>query len=111
MFIINCDNKGCMKPQAAQLNVLSDEVICIECGKSITNISSFAKRQLKSMGQTTKNKKSTETYSVKCQACEAIGMPVFKNNQFICKSCQKEITNLSDPFKILLMKVIRNENF
>lgn len=110
MFIVNCDNKGCMKPQAARLEVSSDEVLCAECGNVIKNITSFTKRQLKSLGQTTKRAKTTQTYSVKCSSCEASGVPKIEKDKITCAACKKELTNLSDHFKILLKTVLNNES-
>ncbi len=106
--ILNCDNKGCLKSQAAKLDLLSNAVICVECGGTITNITSFTKNTLKTLGQTTKREKSQDTYSVKCGKCEAEGTPLIEQNKLICKTCKQELTNISAPFKIMLQAVLGN---
>jgi hypothetical protein len=109
-FIIQCDNRGCSKSQAACLDTESNQVICMECGKSITNVSSFAKAQLKSLGQTTKKAKTQQTYSVKCNHCSVINTPTFVQGKLCCKTCKKELTGLGAPFVTLLKDVLRNES-
>lgn len=108
-FIIQCDNRGCLQSQAALLDVESNEVTCAECGNVIKNVTHFAKIQLKSLGQTTKRVKSQQTYSVKCNNCSASGTPVLADNILKCKSCNKELTNLSSTFVTLLKNVLGNE--
>ena len=108
-FIIQCDNRGCLQTQAALLDVESNNVICAECGNTITNVTHFAKIQLKSLGQTTKRVKSQQTYSVKCNHCSASGVPTLAEDKLICKSCNKEITGLSSTFVTLLKSVLGNE--
>lgn len=108
--IINCDNKGCMKPQAARLNLLNDTVLCDECGGTITNITHFTKNTLKTLGQTTRHVENNETYAVTCDKCEVKGTPVLNKEKLTCKACKKELTNISGPFKLMLQSVLGNAN-
>lgn len=108
--IINCDNKGCMKPQAARLNLLDNTVLCDECGGKITNITSFTKNTLKTLGQTTKRVETNDTYAISCAKCEVKGTPVLDKGKFFCKACKKEHTNISEPFKLMLQSVLGNAN-
>jgi len=108
--IINCDNKGCMKPQAARLNLLDNSVLCDECGGAITNVTHFTKNTLKTLGQTTKRVEHNDTYAVKCDKCDVKGTPVFMQDKLMCKSCKKEISNISEPFRLMLQGALGNAN-
>ena len=108
--IVNCDNRGCMKPQAAKLNLLNDTVLCDECGGVITNITYFTKNTLKTLGQTTKHAENNDTYAVSCDKCEKKGTPLLDKTKLICKSCKQELTNISAPFKLMLQSVLGNAN-
>lgn len=108
--ILNCDNKGCMKPQAAKLELLSNTVLCAECGGTIKNVTHFTKNTLKTLGQTTKREKTNDAYSVKCGKCEAEGVPSIEKDKLMCKVCKQELTNISAPFKIMLQGVLGNAN-
>lgn len=105
-FVTFCDNKGCRKEQLPLLNTATNEVVCSECGKPINSITSFAKSQLKSLGQVTSKRKTQETYSVKCGSCQKEGRPVLQNDKLICVQCSGEITTLSKPFEIILKKAL-----
>lgn len=109
-FLINCDNRKCLKIQAALLDTINNIVICAECNNEIKNVTYFAKAQLKSLGQTCKNIKTKQSYAVKCSHCEMENMPIIKDDQFLCTNCKKELTNLSVPFKLILKDAIRNAN-
>lgn len=108
-FLIQCDNKKCLQLQAAKLDKTSNEVICQECGESITNITYFAKQQLKSLGQTIDKTKSKETFAVKCSSCSAEGKPIILNDKFCCNNCKEELDNLSHSFKYLLKLHFKND--
>jgi len=108
--IINCDNKGCMKPQAAKLEILSNTVLCAECGNVIKDVTFFTKNTLKTLGQTTKREKTSEAYSVKCLKCEAEGVPYLEKDKLMCKICKQELTNISASFKIMLQSMLVNAN-
>ncbi len=108
--ILNCDNKGCLKSQAAKLELVSNTVICEECGGIITNITNFTKNTLKTLGQTTQKRKTNDTFSVKCNKCEAEGAPILEQNKLMCKTCKQEITNISATFKAMLQIVLGNGN-
>lgn len=107
-FQIQCDNKKCFKLQAAKLDITTNAVICDECGGNITNVTEFAKRQLKALGQTTKHIQQKDSYSIKCASCEISGMPLLEKDKFICKGCKNELTNISDTFKVLLRGVLNH---
>lgn len=108
-FMINCDNKGCMKSQEARLDIKNNSVLCAECGKEIKNITSFAKTQLKSMGQTIKNTQEKQMFAISCPSCELKAKPVLTGESFTCPGCKKELTNISEPFKLILKANMKNE--
>lgn len=108
-FLIQCDNKGCFKLQNAQLNVETDQVHCADCNNVIKNITVFAKRQLKALGQTTKNQKTTKSFAVKCNHCDLLEQPTIEKNEFLCSGCKKPL-QISEPFKLILKENLKNAN-
>lgn len=97
-FMIQCDNKGCFKQSEALLSVDDNNVICGECGKSIKNVTHFAKVQLKTIGQTTKANKPSKAFSVLCKICNKNDQPKIMNGKVICAHCNGEIVYLSQAF-------------
>jgi hypothetical protein len=59
-----------MKQSEAKLNRETDEVICMECGNPITNVSPFMKRTLKSQGQVLRSVEK-KPFQVDCTTCGA----------------------------------------
>jgi len=98
-FLLQCDNKGCFEQMEPMLDVESDEVFCSKCGKEIKNVTVFAKRQMKSLGQTMKNQKSSRAFAVQCKYCKKTEAPtVDKNNDINCGGCGKLMDYLTAPF-------------
>lgn len=105
-IIISCDNKGCFKGQEALLDVKTNQVICTECGKDISNISSFTKRALKDSGQIKKDQPNNKAFGVKCSKCQKTVSPVLTpNKKIVCSSCSEEL-ELSVPFKTMLLHTL-----
>src|ERR1019366_9677348 len=104
-FVVYCDNKGCFKQQEPALDVLTNEVICAECGGAIKNITQFAKAQMKSIGQTKKATK--QSYSVKCDSCQKQGAPTLDNDKLLCASCKKPMENISKEFRPLIIQHLK----
>ena len=104
-FLIYCDNKGCGKDQEPLLDVLSDEVYCVECGKTIKSVTSFAKKQMKTLGQIRRDEKKQQAFAVKCNVCKKESPPtVEKNGMIVCSLCKNELIDLPKPFA----QVIKN---
>lgn len=59
-MLITCDNKGCLQQTDALYNEETGEVICLACGKPISNVSGAMKRTLKSFGQIVRKEKKVE---------------------------------------------------
>ena len=108
-FNTYCTNRGCMKQMDPVLDKETNEVICTECGKSITSITEFAKRQMISLGQIRRASVKKQAWSVKCTACKKEGPPKLnkegerdKKNQpvikLLCQYCEVELTDLNRPF-------------
>ena len=106
-FIVTCTNKGCFEQNTPALDS-NNCVICGECGKEIANISDFTKRQMKSMGQVVKDSK--KQYSFKCVKCSKSEQPKIVNNKFLCKFCDNEFTNISEPFKLIMKDKLNEKN-
>jgi ribosomal protein L34E len=101
-FVTYCNNKGCNKEQAPLLDVSTNEVLCSECDRPITTISSFAKNNLKSLGQTTDKAKVRQSFGVKCDSCNKEGQPIIEKDCLRCTYCSKPLTNISKTFENML---------
>ncbi len=108
MFVIQCDNKGCKEMQEPTLDVKTNEVICSECQNPITNVTHFTKVQMKSLGQIKRDDKKSQAYSVKCPLCSKEGCPVLNDNkEIVCQYCAAAQSQLSGPFKQVIMDHLR----
>lgn len=101
-----CDNKGCMKEQIPLLDESSNAVICAECNRPIKTVTEFAKRQMKSLGQMLRKKKSRSAYAVKCPSCSIESTPVIIDDELACSSCSSKL-NLSKPFDRMVRAAIK----
>ncbi len=98
-FSIQCNNKGCGQIQNPFLDKGTDKVFCSSCNGEITNVTIFAKNQMKSLGQFgTKKQKS---FSIKCTSCSSQERPIKKENQYCCGKCKKELS-IPAAFKLML---------
>lgn len=112
MFNITCSNKGCGQNSEALLDEASGEVLCRYCNRAISNITSFAKVQLKSMGQTTSKIKVQRGFSTKCPSCLKETMPLLQKvglrEELVCRNCQIPLTNLTSSFRQLVLEKLRS---
>lgn len=69
-MLITCTAKGCMKQSEAKLNKETDEVVCMECGNPIVNVSPYIKRALLSQGQVLRSAEK-KPFQVHCPTCGA----------------------------------------
>ena|ERR1700733_6397385 len=105
MFSTNCTTKGCGKFMQPTLNTTTNEVHCSECGGVITNISSFTKASMKSLGQTKKGSK--EAHAIRCNKCKIEALPkINAANKLACAQCGSEL-NVSKPFEVLVRQAIK----
>jgi len=98
MFLICCDNKGCGKDQEPLLDVLTNDVHCSECGKVIKSVTSFAKAQMKSLGQVKRDEKKGQAFAVKCSSCKKESPATVVAGKIHCGICKIEMKDLSAPF-------------
>ena len=105
-FSINCTNKGCGKLQEAYMDPDTNQVMCSECNREISNISIFVKNQMKQ----SKNfrKKTKKPFAVKCESCKAEDKPKIINDKVLCSSCSKEIKGLTPYFINMLKNILGN---
>lgn len=104
-MLIYCNQKGCGKDQEPKLDITTNEVICSECGKSITNVTEFAKKTMKTLGQIKRHEKKQQAFSVKCNTCNKENPPKINEKKLIvCSLCDQELTHIPKPFQ----QVIRN---
>ena len=82
------------------LDPKTDKVYCSKCNSEITNITYFAKVQMKSLKQY--KQKNITSFSVKCDKCGQENRPKLINDNVVCPNCNKPLDNLSPAFKIML---------
>jgi len=100
---ITCNNKGCMKSSAALLDTKTMEIICQECGRSISNISPAMKTALKQAGQIVRTN-AKKAFSVLCKTCNGNREVVLdEKGNTMCKICLKPI-NVSTSFKLAMQE-------
>lgn len=104
-FMMSCSNKGCGKQMEPYIDSKDDKVYCAECDKEISNITYFAKVQLKSLKQF-KQKKAV-SFAVKCRNCGKEERPKVVDKDIVCPSCSKPHVHLSEPFKIMLREKLK----
>lgn len=105
-FTICCTNKGCYKLQEPYLDLSTNKVYCTLCEEEIANVSAIIKNQMK-LNKQTQKPKTQSTFSVKCQHCSANDSPNLINNKLYCKSCNKELTNITEIFKNMLINKMK----
>ena len=108
MFMLRCDNKGCCQESQALLDVKTDEVLCSECGKSIKNVTSFTKIQMKSIGQIKRTVAAKKSFSIKCNKCLKDDQPILgANDILLCPNCKEELTSVSPIYKGLVVEYLK----
>ena len=107
-FAMFCNNKKCGQTMEPYIDIDTDKVYCSSCENEILNITHFVKVQMKSLKQYKKKQKIS--FSIKCSNCSKESVPKLNNNDFICNNCNKIITNISEPFKLILKDKIKNQN-
>jgi len=99
-FSINCTTKGCQKLMQPYLDPKTDKVYCSICDSEISQVTSIIKNQLKLFKKF--RPKKVVPYAVKCPNCNLENTPILLNKEPSCPSCKSILTNLSEPFKLLL---------
>jgi hypothetical protein len=99
-FSLVCSHKGCYKQNEPYLDPKTDKVYCSECDNEITNVTYFAKVQMKTMKQF--RIKTATSFAVKCKYCAKEDRPIILNNDIACSGCKKPMDQLSAPFKAML---------
>ena len=98
-MFISCTNKGCFASTEALLDVTTNDVICRDCGKPITGITSFAKVSLKTLGQTTKGQKKSQKLEFDCLSCSKKVQPILVGGKITCPDCKVEMKNIPVTFR------------
>lgn len=102
MLTMQCNTKGCGS-QPAYIDPKTEKVYCSKCDVEITNATHFTKVQLKTLKQY--REKKSQSFSVKCPACNVEERPVQNNGKFCCSVCKKEL-NLTNTFKAMLKQFL-----
>lgn len=104
-FMTTCMQKGCHKNMTPYIDPKTDKVYCEECDAEISNITYFAKVQMKSLKQY--KKKVNTSFAVKCVNCGKEDRPKLVKDDVVCPSCNKPHSHLSEPFKIMLREKLK----
>lgn len=105
MFSMSCTNKGCYKQMEPFIDPKTDKVYCSICEGEMSNVTHFAKIQMKSLKQF--RKKNTVSFSIKCNLCGKEDRPILIGEDVVCSSCKKPLAQLSEPFKIMLREKLK----
>lgn len=99
-FTMNCPR--CSTIMAPHMDQETGKVYCsnAQCAQEITNITIFAKNQMKMEKQF--RQKEKKSFAVKCGSCKAEDRPALIDNQIICVACLRELTDLSPTFVAML---------
>ena len=104
-FSTNCPHKGCHKAMEPYLDPKTDKVYCSACDQELTNLTYFAKAQMKSSKQF-KPKKNL-SFATTCIACKKEDRPIILNDKICCPACKKEHSHLSEPYKLMLKENLK----
>lgn len=107
-FSTFCINKQCGKQMEPYLDTKTDKVYCSICDQELTNITYFAKVQMKTLKQFKQKKQIA--FGVKCQKCLRDAQPIVVDDDIVCPSCKQKHEHLSEPFKIMLREKLKTAN-
>jgi len=89
-MLINCTTKGCLQQTEAKLNRDTGEVICDSCGNPISNITSFTKKALNSVGQVLRNQ-TKKAFQALCNQCKVHRELYIEGDKAYCKTCGSHV--------------------
>ena len=81
-----------------------DKTYCSICDCELTNISHFAKHQMKACGQI--KKKEQKSFAFKCTSCGKTDRPLLNKADVVCSNCKKPM-NLPEAYKIMLREQLK----
>lgn len=81
-FLTFCSNKECRKQMEPYIDPKTDKVYCSSCDMEISNITYFAKQQMKSLKQY--KPKNTTSFAVKCNKCNKEDRPMVQKDKLFC---------------------------
>jgi len=92
-MLIRCSSKGCYKESHAQINKQTGEVVCLECGKPIGNVSDYTKRTLLSIGQTLRSaeQKAFQVHCPDCRGKRSVSLVDGGKGGAVCSACGREL--------------------
>lgn len=104
-FMTVCTHKGCNKQMDPYLDPKTNKVYCSSCDQELTNLTHFAKSQMKTLKQF--KQKTTTSFSVKCQKCSKEERPILSQQNVICPFCKTPHQHLSPHFKLMLQDLLK----
>lgn len=92
-MLVQCTRKGCFQQTHAQLDRKTGEVICLECGEPIFNVSEYTKRTLISIGQVlrTSERKAFQIHCPTCRGKRSVELLDGGKNGAKCSDCGTEL--------------------
>ncbi len=104
-FSMACTSKCCGQVMEPYLDPKDDKVYCSKCDKEISNVTHFAKVQMKALKQY--RQKKVISFAVKCPKCGKEDRPKLVGEDIVCVGCKKPLDHLSEPFKIMLREKLK----
>lgn len=100
LFRSFCDNKGCGKEMKPVVDKTTYVAYCTECGKPVSNIAIFMRRQMAAHGQIRRDERKKLPWAVKCGKCSKEGPPDLSKDgkKLLCSFCSAELDSLAKPF-------------
>jgi len=100
-MLITCTNKGCLQSTEAKLDKKTNEVVCMVCGKPISNLTEQMKRTLVAFGQVTRSAER-KPFQIHCSKCAAQRDISLSGDVAHCSTCGTELrmsTSFLNAFK------------
>lgn len=89
-MLIVCTNKGCLQSTEAKLDKGTNEVICMACGKPISNLTDQMRRMLLAFGQVVLTAER-KPFQANCPTCSARRDISLTGNVAHCATCGTEL--------------------
>jgi hypothetical protein len=105
-FSTQCIHKGCYKNMEPYLDPDNNKIYCSSCDQELTNLTHFVKVQLKANKQY--KPKQSKSFAVKCLVCKKEDRPKLVGKEVVCSSCSKPLSQLSEPFKVMLREKLKS---
>ena len=88
-MLVQCNNKKCHTTVDAMLDLDSNEVICGECGDTISGVSKYTKLSMKTNGDILRSK-NKKAFVFHCETCDTHVETTFVDSKLVGKTCPSD---------------------